>query len=133
LDILIIEYLHLDFVLRPLVRVWYSLSDSLSPALWLPCIHVPAIDKLKGRERKSFSISLDAEDLFRNEHLDYDQLVSLLEKRLNDEELEIVNIHLGGGRAVRKMSAASSNSGRKSNLTLISDMSLIQKNLRLIG
>jgi anti-sigma factor ChrR (cupin superfamily) len=48
----------------------------------------------EGRENKPFSISIDEEDLFRNEHLDYEQLASLVENRLNDEELEIVNIHL---------------------------------------
>jgi anti-sigma factor ChrR (cupin superfamily) len=48
----------------------------------------------EGREHKSFSISLDAEDTFRNEHLDYDQLLSLVENKLDAEELEIVNIHL---------------------------------------
>jgi anti-sigma factor ChrR (cupin superfamily) len=48
----------------------------------------------EGKENKSFSISLDAEDLFKNEHLDYDQLLSLVENKLDAEELEIVNIHL---------------------------------------
>ena len=46
------------------------------------------------REQKSFSISLEAEDWFRDEHLDYDRLVALVETRLDDEELEIVNAHL---------------------------------------
>jgi anti-sigma factor ChrR (cupin superfamily) len=48
----------------------------------------------EGREHKSFSISLDAEDLFKNEHLDYGQLLSFVENKLDAEELEIVNIHL---------------------------------------
>jgi anti-sigma factor ChrR (cupin superfamily) len=48
----------------------------------------------KGKENKSFSISLDAEDLLKNEHLDNDQLLSLIENKLEAEALEIVYIHL---------------------------------------
>jgi predicted anti-sigma-YlaC factor YlaD len=47
-----------------------------------------------GKKNKSFSISLDAEDLLKNEHLDNDQLLSLIENKLDAEELEIVYIHL---------------------------------------
>ena len=46
------------------------------------------------REHKSFSISLEAEDWFRDEHLDYDRLVALVENKLDKEELEIVTGHI---------------------------------------
>jgi hypothetical protein len=40
------------------------------------------------------SISLSPELLFRQEHLDFDQLTSLADDNLDDEEKEIINIHL---------------------------------------
>jgi hypothetical protein len=40
------------------------------------------------------SLNLSHELLFRHEHLDFDQLVSLADNNLDDEDNEIVNIHL---------------------------------------
>ena len=46
------------------------------------------------REDKLASISLPLADWFRHEHLDYDQLESFAENRLDAEDTEIVNLHL---------------------------------------
>ncbi|MCI0662699.1 MAG: hypothetical protein L0220_16660, partial [Acidobacteria bacterium] len=40
------------------------------------------------------SLNLSPELLFRHEHLDFDQLVSIADNDLDDEDREIVNIHL---------------------------------------
>lgn len=40
------------------------------------------------------SLSLSPELLFRHEHLEFDQLVSLADNNLDDEDREIINIHL---------------------------------------
>jgi anti-sigma factor ChrR (cupin superfamily) len=45
-------------------------------------------------DHQPVSLNLSPELLFRHEHLDFDQLVSLAENNLDDEDKEIVNIHL---------------------------------------
>lgn len=40
------------------------------------------------------SLNLSPELLFRHEHLDFDQLVSLADDNIDDEDREIVDIHL---------------------------------------
>src|SRR5262249_4699523 len=48
----------------------------------------------KERGTSPISISLSPVDWFRYEHLDYHQMESLAEKRLDGEETAIVNLHL---------------------------------------
>jgi hypothetical protein len=48
----------------------------------------------KEKGDKPVSISLSPADWFRHEHLDYDQLESFAENRLDAEETAIVNLHL---------------------------------------
>src|SRR5262245_28711620 len=45
-------------------------------------------------DHQPVSLNLSAELLFRHEHLDFDQLVSFADDNLDDEDKEIVNIHL---------------------------------------
>jgi predicted anti-sigma-YlaC factor YlaD len=45
-------------------------------------------------DHQPVSLNLSTELLFRHEHLDFDQLVSLADDNLDDEDKEIVNIHL---------------------------------------
>src|SRR5262245_65208591 len=45
-------------------------------------------------DHQPVSLNLSPELLFRHEHLDFDQLVSLADDNLDDEDKEIVNIHL---------------------------------------
>lgn len=45
-------------------------------------------------DHQPVSLSLSPELLFRHEHLEYDQLVSLADNNLDDEDKEIINIHL---------------------------------------
>jgi len=45
-------------------------------------------------DHRPVSLNLSPELLFRHEHLDFDQLVSLADDNLDDEDKEIVNIHL---------------------------------------
>jgi hypothetical protein len=45
-------------------------------------------------DNQPVSLNLSPELLFRHEHLDFDQLVSLADDSLDDEDKEIVNIHL---------------------------------------
>ncbi len=45
-------------------------------------------------DHQPVSLNLSPELLFRHEHLDFDQLVSLADNDLDDEDGEIVNIHL---------------------------------------
>src|SRR5438093_12495157 len=45
-------------------------------------------------DHRPVSLNLSPELLFRHEHLDFDQLVSLADGKLDDEDKEIVNIHL---------------------------------------
>lgn len=48
----------------------------------------------KAKGNRPISISLSAENWFRSEHLDYDELEALVEDRLDDEDKQIVNLHL---------------------------------------
>ena len=45
-------------------------------------------------DHQPVSLNFSPELLFRHEHLDFDQLVSLADDSLDDEDKEIVNIHL---------------------------------------
>src|SRR5262245_60974266 len=54
------------------------------------------------RGNKLVSISLSPADWFRHEHLDYDQLESVAENRLDAEETVIVNLHLETCAVCRK-------------------------------
>jgi hypothetical protein len=45
-------------------------------------------------DHQPISLNLSPELLFRHEHLDFDQLVSLADGNIDDEDNEIVNIHL---------------------------------------
>jgi predicted anti-sigma-YlaC factor YlaD len=45
-------------------------------------------------DHQPVSLNLSPELLFRHEHLDFDQLVSLADNNLDEEDREIVNIHL---------------------------------------
>src|SRR5262245_47525598 len=45
-------------------------------------------------DHQPVSLNLSPELLFRHEHLDFDQLVSLADDNIDDEDKEIVNIHL---------------------------------------
>lgn len=48
----------------------------------------------KAKRDKPISINLSAASWFRNEHLDYHELEALVENRLDDEDKQIVNLHL---------------------------------------
>lgn len=48
------------------------------------------------------SLNLSPELLFKHEHLDFDQLVSLADNNLDDEDREIVNIHLRACKRCRE-------------------------------
>jgi len=45
-------------------------------------------------DHQPVSLNLSPELLFRHEHLDFDQLASLADDNLDDEDKEIINIHL---------------------------------------
>src|SRR5262245_52604994 len=45
-------------------------------------------------DHQPVSLNLSPELLFRHEHLDFDQLVSLADDNIDDEDREIINIHL---------------------------------------
>jgi len=45
-------------------------------------------------DHQPVSLNLSPELLFRHEHLDFDQLVSLADDNIDDEDREIVDIHL---------------------------------------
>ncbi len=48
----------------------------------------------KMNDHQPVTLNLSPELLFRHEHLDFDQLVSLADDNIDDEDREIVNIHL---------------------------------------
>lgn len=53
------------------------------------------VEELKRqRGSASFNFTLDPEFWFRNDHLEFDDLVGLADNRLDEETLEIINIHL---------------------------------------
>jgi hypothetical protein len=53
-------------------------------------------------DHQPVSLNLSPELLFRHEHLDFDQLVSLADDNLDDEDREIVDIHLRGCERCRE-------------------------------
>lgn len=61
------------------------------------------IEELK-RQRGStpFSFSLDPEFWFRNDHLDFDDLVGLAENTFDEETREIINVHLSTCESCRE-------------------------------
>lgn len=61
------------------------------------------IEELK-RQRGSapFSFTLEPEFWFRNEHLDFDQLVGLAENTFDEETRELINIHLSTCESCRE-------------------------------
>jgi hypothetical protein len=64
------------------------------------CLFQETLKRKKGN--KLVSISLSPADWFRHEHLDYDQLESFAENRLDAEETAIVNLHLETCTVCRK-------------------------------
>lgn len=48
----------------------------------------------KARGNRPISISLSTANWLRDEHLDYDELEALVENRLDDEDKQIINLHL---------------------------------------
>ena len=53
------------------------------------------VEELKrGRGPEAFSFTLEPEFWFRNEHLDFDDLVGLADNSFDEETQEIINIHL---------------------------------------
>lgn len=49
-----------------------------------------------------FNFTLEPEFWFRNEHLDFDQIIGLAENTFDEETLEIINIHLGACESCRE-------------------------------
>ena len=49
-----------------------------------------------------FNFTLEPEFWFRNEHLDFDQIVGLADNTFDDETLEIINIHLSACESCRE-------------------------------
>src|SRR5262245_57281947 len=75
-------------------------AEHVAACIQCQCLFQETLKRKRGN--KLVSVSLSPADWFRHEHLDYDQLESFAENRLDSEETAIVNLHLETCAVCRK-------------------------------